>query len=129
MLMEAGDWEGLIAACERFGDPRTGGDPQLWHDALDYFARQEGDCTKQVRAEGEKGALFGGPVVCVWQAVKAGGGLSNPSRCVQKGEKRVLSCRSIPSACLGVGVGGYVCFCFFFGGGILGNPRGHQLGV
>ncbi|GAB4818399.1 hypothetical protein N2152v2_005445 [Parachlorella kessleri] len=49
VLMEAGDWEGLIAACERFGDPRTGGDPQLWHDALDYFARQEGaDCTKQV---------------------------------------------------------------------------------
>lgn len=50
VLMEAGDWAGLIVACERFGDPRTGGDPQLWHDALDYFARQEGDCTQQVGA-------------------------------------------------------------------------------
>ena len=35
--MEAGDWDGLIAACERLGDARAGGDPQLWHDALEYF--------------------------------------------------------------------------------------------
>ncbi|PRW51086.1 vacuolar -sorting-associated 11-like protein isoform A [Chlorella sorokiniana] len=49
VLMDARDYDGLIAACQRFGDARTGGDPQLWHDALDYFARQPGDCSQQVR--------------------------------------------------------------------------------
>ncbi len=33
-----------VASC-----PAAGGDPQLWHDALDYFARQPGDCSQQVR--------------------------------------------------------------------------------
>lgn len=28
--------------------PAAGGDPQLWHDALEYFARQPGDCSQQV---------------------------------------------------------------------------------
>ena len=93
MLMEGGDWDGLLAACERHGDAATGGDPQargggggwgavakgagerrrpatpshtptplsppslppspslqLWHDALEYFGRQEGDCAAHVRA-------------------------------------------------------------------------------
>lgn len=48
VLMDAPDHDGLIAACQRFGDARTGGDPQLWHDALEYFARQPEDCSKQV---------------------------------------------------------------------------------
>ncbi|EFN56788.1 hypothetical protein CHLNCDRAFT_144280 [Chlorella variabilis] len=49
VLMDAGDHAGIIAACERFGDARTGGDPQLWHDALDYFASQPTDCSAQVQ--------------------------------------------------------------------------------
>ncbi|PSC75564.1 vacuolar -sorting-associated 11-like protein [Micractinium conductrix] len=49
VLMAAGDRAGLIAACQRWGDAHTGGDPQLWHDALEYFAAQPDDCSTQVR--------------------------------------------------------------------------------
>ncbi|KAL4418990.1 hypothetical protein ABPG77_004463 [Micractinium sp. CCAP 211/92] len=49
VLMEAGDRRGLISACQRFGDARTGGDPQLWHDALEYFASQQDDCSAEVQ--------------------------------------------------------------------------------
>ncbi|KAI3427097.1 hypothetical protein D9Q98_007036 [Chlorella vulgaris] len=49
VLMDAGDHAGLIQACERFGDALTGGDPQLWHDALDYFASQPTDCSARVQ--------------------------------------------------------------------------------
>eukprot|EP00887_Chlorella_sp_A99_P001223 scaffold14.g1223.t1 len=53
VLMESGDWDGLISTCEAHGDARTGGDPQLWHDALRYFrrvgAQQRADCSWHVQ--------------------------------------------------------------------------------
>ena len=70
-LMEAGDWEGLLAACDRHGDAASGGDPQLWHDALQFFARQgDRDCTREVQAllaRIEGGALL--PPLLVLQAL------------------------------------------------------------
>jgi len=37
LLGEAGDWDGVLEACERHGDAGVGGDPALWMDALEYF--------------------------------------------------------------------------------------------
>ena len=46
--MAAGDHASLIEDCMRLGDAARGGDPQLWSEVLDYFARQPQDCTEQV---------------------------------------------------------------------------------
>lgn len=46
--MAAGDHPSLIEDCMRLGDASRGGDPQLWSEVLDYFARQPQDCTEQV---------------------------------------------------------------------------------
>ena len=34
----------------------AGGDPQLWHDALEYFAAQPDDCSTQVKSRRAAGA-------------------------------------------------------------------------
>lgn len=47
--MAAGDHASLIEDCTRLGDASRGGDPQLWSEVLEYFARQTEDCTEQVR--------------------------------------------------------------------------------
>jgi hypothetical protein len=41
---------GLIGACLRYGDIKSGGDPQLWAECLEYFCTQDRDCTALVRA-------------------------------------------------------------------------------
>lgn len=46
--MAAGDHGALIEDCMRLGDVSRGGDPHLWSEVLEYFARQSGDCTEQV---------------------------------------------------------------------------------
>lgn len=38
VLADCGDWTGLIEACERHGDPSSGGDPEIWHDALERLS-------------------------------------------------------------------------------------------
>ncbi|KAL3155173.1 hypothetical protein ABBQ32_013114 [Trebouxia sp. C0010 RCD-2024] len=48
--MAAGDHGALIEDCMRLGDVSRGGDPHLWSEVLEYFARQSGDCTEQVGA-------------------------------------------------------------------------------
>jgi len=35
VLADAKDWEGLLEACETHGSAATGGDPGMWHDALE----------------------------------------------------------------------------------------------
>ncbi len=46
--MAAGDHARLIEDCMRLGDASRGGDPHLWSEVLEYFARQPQDCTEQV---------------------------------------------------------------------------------
>eukprot|EP00879_Flechtneria_rotunda_P007092 GHRR01007444.1.p1 GENE.GHRR01007444.1~~GHRR01007444.1.p1 ORF type:complete len:921 (+),score=350.13 GHRR01007444.1:614-3376(+) len=46
--MAAQDYEGLIAACIQYGDAASGGEPQLWADALEYLCKQPGDCSEPV---------------------------------------------------------------------------------
>ena len=46
--MAAGDHSSLIEDCMRLGDASRGGDPHLWSEVLQYFARQSQDCTEQV---------------------------------------------------------------------------------
>ena len=46
--MESGDHAALSDACVRWGDINRGGDPQLWHEVLDFFAAQPTDCAAQV---------------------------------------------------------------------------------
>ena len=46
--MAAGDHASLIEGCMRLGDASRGGDPHLWSEVLEYFARQPQDCTEQV---------------------------------------------------------------------------------
>ena len=46
--MAAGDHAHLIEDCMRLGDASRGGDPHLWSEVLEYFARQPQDCTEQV---------------------------------------------------------------------------------
>lgn len=48
--MAAGDHAHLIQDCMRLGDALRGGDPHLWSEVLEYFARQPQDCTEQVGA-------------------------------------------------------------------------------
>ena len=43
------DYVGLIAACAKYGDLSTGGDPQLWADVLEYLCTRTSDCTSEVR--------------------------------------------------------------------------------
>lgn len=52
VLMDAGDWDGLVDACTAHGDARCGGDPALWGDALECFGRlpPDQDCSRQVSA-------------------------------------------------------------------------------
>lgn len=48
--MDAGDYAGLIAATQRYGDASRGGDPQLWSEVLEYFVRQPSEeCRAAVR--------------------------------------------------------------------------------
>ena len=46
--MAVGDHGSLIEDCMRLGDASRGGDPHLWSEVLEYFARQPDDCTEQV---------------------------------------------------------------------------------
>lgn len=46
--MAAGDLASLIQDCMRLGDASRGGDPHLWSEVLEYFARQPQNCTEQV---------------------------------------------------------------------------------
>lgn len=46
--MAAGEHGSLIEDCMRLGDASRGGDPHLWSEVLEYFARQPSDCTEQV---------------------------------------------------------------------------------
>ncbi len=46
--MAAGDHAHLIEDCMRLGDASRGGDPHLWSEVLEYFARQPQDCIEQV---------------------------------------------------------------------------------
>lgn len=47
--MAVGDHSSLIEDCMRLGDASRGGDPHLWSEVLEYFARQSEDCTEQVQ--------------------------------------------------------------------------------
>ena len=48
--MAAGDHSSLIEDCMRLGDASRGGDPHMWSEVLEYFARQSEDCTEQVQS-------------------------------------------------------------------------------
>ncbi len=48
--MEGGDHSALIDACVHWGDINRGGDPQLWHEVLEFFAAQPSDCAAQVHS-------------------------------------------------------------------------------
>lgn len=43
------DYNGIISACEKYGDSLSGGDPLLWSEALQYFAKNDEDCTVQIK--------------------------------------------------------------------------------
>eukprot|EP00210_Caulerpa_lentillifera_P001572 g1510.t1 len=43
------DYNGIISACEKYGDSLSGGDPLLWSEALQYFAKNDEDCTDQIK--------------------------------------------------------------------------------
>jgi len=42
VYMEACDYNALISACIQHGDASSGGDPQLWAEALEYLSTQPG---------------------------------------------------------------------------------------
>ncbi len=46
--MSHSDYNGLINACARYGDPASGGDAQLWAASLEYFAAQANDCSAEI---------------------------------------------------------------------------------
>eukprot|EP00775_Hariotina_reticulata_P008195 gene8195-8386_t len=61
VYMAAQDYDALIAACVQYGDAASGGDPQLWAEALDYLVGQPGECSaaiSEVLRHIEAGALL-----------------------------------------------------------------------
>lgn len=47
MYIDWKDYNGIISACQKYGDASRGGDPQLWSMALEYFSSYDDDCTEQ----------------------------------------------------------------------------------
>jgi hypothetical protein len=83
VYMAAQDYDALIAACVQYGDAASGGDPQLWAEALDYLVAQPGDCSvaiSEVLRHIEAGALL--PPLVVLQTLAKNKQLKVPGNSV-----------------------------------------------
>lgn len=88
--MAGGDTDALLAACITYGDAASGGEPQLWAEALQYLVGRPGDCSAaiaEVLSHVEAGGLL--PPLVVLQTLA-----KNPSLKVCR--VHAVTCYAVP---------------------------------